>query len=104
MPDSFFANPKTRKRKRTQTLRHATKRPKIDEELSDQHSSGDEWGGMQEPQDMDLRVSGDEDEDETPAEKRLRLAQVYLNTVKESLGVYCTSFRQKQKTNTLSLI
>ncbi|KAL9709388.1 pre-rRNA processing protein [Leucoagaricus gongylophorus] len=86
MPDSFFANPKTRKRKRTQTLRHATKRPKIDEELSDQHSSGDEWGGMQEPQDMDLRVSGDEDEDETPAEKRLRLAQVYLNTVKESLA------------------
>lgn len=42
---------------------------------------------------MDLRASdedpnrsGSEDEDETPAEKRLRLAQMYLEGVKTSLA------------------
>jgi len=94
MPDNFFATSKTRKRKRMQTSRHATKRQKIDEELSDQHSSGDEWGGVQEQQDLDPGMSGDEDEDETPAEKRLRLAQVYLNSVKESLGECGLSFQK----------
>jgi len=101
MPDNFFATSKTRKRKRTQTSRHATKRPKMDEELSDQHSSGDEWGGVQEQQNLDPNVSGDEDEDETPAEKRLRLAQVYLNSIKESLGAcYYIVSRQMQLMNT----
>ncbi|TFY80355.1 hypothetical protein EWM64_g3654 [Hericium alpestre] len=43
--------------------------------------------------DMDLRTeevdaneSGEEDEDETPAEKRLRLAKLYLDSVKEGLA------------------
>lgn len=63
---------------------------RADEEL-DSDQTNDEDGGIE---DMDLRArsdsdahaSGDEDEDETPAEKRLRLAQLYLNTVKEGLG------------------
>jgi ribosomal RNA-processing protein 9 len=42
---------------------------------------------------MDLRAddeepSGDEYEDETPAEKRLRLAKLYLESVKGSLGEF----------------
>lgn len=59
-----------------------------DEELSDQ--TDDDGGGVD---DMDLRTeepdplaSGDEDENETPAEKRLRLAQLYLDNLKTSLG------------------
>ncbi|KAG6909425.1 hypothetical protein DXG01_000578 [Tephrocybe rancida] len=60
-----------------------------DEELSDQTDEGD--GGID---DMDLRadldddagMSGEEDEDETPAEKRLRLAKLYLESVKEGLA------------------
>jgi len=106
MPDNFFATSKTRKRKRTQTSRHATKRPKMDEELSDQHSSGEEWGGVQEQQNLDPGVSGDEDEDETPAEKRLRLAQVYLNGIKESLGAcyYVVSRKMPEMNTRLSLI
>jgi ribosomal RNA-processing protein 9 len=69
-----------------------TKKRKIraeDEELSDESDEGP--GGID---DMDLRgdadddagVSGEEDEDETPAEKRLRLAKLYLESVKEGLG------------------
>ncbi|GLB36668.1 putative WD domain, G-beta repeat [Lyophyllum shimeji] len=60
-----------------------------DEELSDQ--TDEENGGVD---DMDLRAdldedpgaSGDEDEDETPAQKRLRLAKLYLESVKEGLA------------------
>ncbi|KAG6853404.1 hypothetical protein C0991_004737 [Blastosporella zonata] len=60
-----------------------------DEELSDQTDEGE--GGID---DMDLRadrdedavMSGEEDEDETPAEKRLRLAKLYLESVKEGLA------------------
>lgn len=59
-----------------------------DEEL-DSSGSEDE-GGID---DMDLRasdgeayISGSEDELETPAEKRLRLAQLYLESVREKLG------------------
>ena len=47
---------------------------------------------------MDLRAtefdpneSGEEDEDETPAEKRLRLAKLYLETVKDDLGAQLIS-------------
>ncbi|PPQ75297.1 hypothetical protein CVT24_007520 [Panaeolus cyanescens] len=61
---------------------------KRDEELSDQT---DEDGG--DIDDMDLRAedvdpgeSGDEDEEETPAEKRLRLAQMYLDSIKSGLA------------------
>ncbi|KAF9224747.1 WD40 repeat-like protein [Gyrodon lividus] len=60
----------------------------VDEELeSDKADSGE--GGID---DLDLRAdlgpenSGDEDLDETPAEKRLRLAKLYLESVKEGLA------------------
>ncbi|KAG6809128.1 hypothetical protein H0H92_001458 [Tricholoma furcatifolium] len=59
-----------------------------DEELSDQTDEGE--GGVE---DMDLRAglddeapSGEEDDEETPAEKRLRLAKLYLESVKEGLA------------------
>jgi ribosomal RNA-processing protein 9 len=59
-----------------------------DEELDSDRTDEDE-GGID---DLDLRAdiepesSGDEDVDETPAEKRLRLAKHYLESVKEGLG------------------
>jgi ribosomal RNA-processing protein 9 len=68
-----------------------TKKTKaVDEELSDESDEGP-GGGIE---DMDLRAdedgnaegSGEEDEDETPAEKRLRLAKLYIESVKEGLG------------------
>lgn len=106
MPDAFFTSSKTRKRKRTlpsqgagpsaykarnsQNKTKTTKKRRVDEELSDQTHSDDGDGGVE---DMDLRinyeeenaVSDEEDPDETPAEKRLRLAQVYLDSVKEDV-------------------
>ncbi|RXW18692.1 hypothetical protein EST38_g7159 [Candolleomyces aberdarensis] len=108
MPDAFFASTKTRKRKRTDgsTSRNgrtkpdaaqgarslkgkekAQKKPRLDEELSDK--TDDDGGDID---DMDLRAddeqepSGDEYEDETPSEKRLRLAKLYLESVKGSLA------------------
>jgi len=66
------------------------KKGRKDEELSDQTDEGE--GDVD---DMDLRAeevdmgaSGDEDENETPAEKRLRLAQMYLESVKVGLGMW----------------
>ncbi|KAL6306873.1 WD40 repeat-like protein [Sparassis latifolia] len=65
-------------------------RKRRDEELSDETDEG-EGEGIDE---MDLRApdvlpdayeSGEEDEDETPAEKRLRLAKLYLESVKQGL-------------------
>lgn len=113
MPDSFFSSSKPRKRKRTETGTQngsvkkfarkgssvrggpkkagVTKKRRVDEELSDKTDEEDE--GIE---DMDLRGamdvdpavgSGDEDEDETPAAKRLRLAKLYLESVKEGLGM-----------------
>ena len=111
MPDSFFTSSKPRKRKRNESSAHETsgkskkfarksttsrevngvykRKSRVDEELPDQSDEGD--GGVD---DMDLRAnidedpgaSGEEDENETPAEKRLRLAQLYLNSVKVDLG------------------
>jgi ribosomal RNA-processing protein 9 len=115
MPDSFFAT-NSRKRKRSassKSNRPSNKKPAItngktkalastsgpsrikkriaDEELSD----ATEDDGID---DLDLRVSDDdayksasENEDETPAEKRLRLAQLYLDGVRTSLGMYSPS-------------
>ena len=115
MPDAFFSAPKQKKRKRTDSTSsgapkkfarpptrdaNARKHGKgtipdkgkgkgkrdRDEELSDQT---DDDGKID---DMDLRAdevevdSGEEDENETPAEKRLRLAQLYLESVKVGLG------------------
>ena len=72
-------------------------RPRVDEELSDQTDED-----VESIDDMELRVdvdeeeglmgSGEEDENETPAEKRLRLARLYLDSVKEDLGESPVSF------------
>ena len=70
-----------------------TKGKAVDEELSD----GSDDVGPGAIDEMDLRGdagddlaqdSGEEDDDETPAEKRLRLAKLYLESVKEGLGVF----------------
>ena len=106
MPDSFFAT-KTRKRKRISvkdsgpssskkalktsngrvTAKGKGKSRAADEEL---HSGG---SGSEALDDMDLRAdekdpneSGDEDAGETPAEKRLRLAKLYLESITVGLG------------------
>lgn len=108
MPDSFFSSKKTRKRKRgalkdsgpsssKKILRTTNgslsangkgKKHTADEDL---HSGG---SGSEALDDMDLRAdevdpneSGEENANETPAEKRLRLAKLYLESIKEGLGV-----------------
>lgn len=112
MPDSFFAT-KSRKRKRVATVKDTGpssskkilktsngrtnakgKARAADEDL---HSDGSEVA----LEDMDLRAdavdpneSGDEDVGETPAEKRLRLAKLYLQSVREGLGVSLPHFLQ----------
>jgi ribosomal RNA-processing protein 9 len=64
------------------------KKKALDEELSEAGSS-DPGLGMGAVDDMDLRASdveetsGEEDEAETPAEKRLRLAKMYLEGVRK---------------------
>ncbi|CCM05380.1 uncharacterized protein FIBRA_07596 [Fibroporia radiculosa] len=115
MPDSFFSASKTRKRKRstgehgtvhgTRSRRGSAARTKSklgsasvskrrgDEELSDATQEEDNAVGIDE---LDLRApdvvpdvyeSGEEDDEETPAEKRLRLAKLYLDDVKQDLGL-----------------
>ena len=116
MPDAFFQSTKNRKRKRPANADHgpstskkparaapSKKRPgqptvrpkgrKRDEELSDATQDEDEGAGVDE---MDLRApdvdpnayeSGEEDEQETEAEKRLRLAKLYIQGVKEGLSL-----------------
>ena len=100
MPDSFFTSSKSRKRKRTDAsakrrvapanaAQKKTRRKAADEELSD-HADDDH--GID---DLDLRAghddepsaSGEEDDGETPAQKRLRLAKLYLESVKDDLGL-----------------
>ena len=107
MPDSFFTT-KSRKRKRVSSKdtgpssskkvlktsngrrTSANGKGKVRTADEDLHSDGSESGALE---DMDLRAdevdpneSGDEDAGETPAEKRLRLAKLYLQSVKEVLG------------------
>lgn len=106
MPDSFFSSKKTRKRKRVSSkdsgpssskkiLRTSNgrvsakgqgKNRTVDEDL---HSGG----SGSDLDDIDLRAdevdpneSGEEDADETPAAKRLRLAKLYLESIKEGIG------------------
>ncbi|PPQ70545.1 hypothetical protein CVT26_013132 [Gymnopilus dilepis] len=88
MPDPFFSNPKKRKRTEKKVNTRPKRKPKRDEDLSDQ--TDEDAGGID---DMDLRAeevdegaSGEEDENETPAQKRLRLAQLYLDSVKSTLA------------------
>ena len=107
MPDSFFAT-KSRKRKRvsrkdtgpssskkvlkTSNGPHISANGKGKARTADEdlHSDGSESVALE---DMDLRAdevdpneSGEEDAGETPAEKRLRLAKLYLQSVREDLG------------------
>ncbi|KAJ6593747.1 WD40 repeat-like protein [Mycena capillaripes] len=114
MPDAFFTSSKPRKRKRSDAgpagpshkkfarkdvsggkkapngaPKRNAKRP-MDEEL-DSDQTNDEGGDLDDLDltadvDVDPGASGDEDEDETPAEKRLRLAKLYLESVKEGLA------------------
>lgn len=114
MPDPFFTSQKNRKRKRPgdagpssskkmprNAKQNAPKGKRRDEEL-DSDKSGEETGNID---DMDLRapsddevMEDDEDPDETPAEKRLRLAQLYLDSVKKEmkLGAWSISFREQR--------
>ena len=114
MPDSFFST-KTRKRKRvtfkdsdpSSSSRKALKTSKgrvfakgkeKTKTKKKAHTTHDDLGsddsGSESLDDLvlsadevDPNESGEEDADETPAEKRLRLAKLYLESVKESLGV-----------------
>jgi ribosomal RNA-processing protein 9 len=107
MPDSFFQS-KSRKRKRTEGTaaskgrrapQRVDKAPKkarrADEELSDETQSD---GGLEDldlerrPEDEESVLTDEDDENETPAQKRLRLAQLYLDGLKENLGRSCTVF------------
>jgi len=116
MPDAFFQSNKPRKRKRAVSQEQGPstskkfarstngkksgfapangkpKRKARDEELSDETSDAGEDG----VDEMDLRApsvdpdayeSAEEDENETPAEKRLRLAKLYLDSVKQGLAL-----------------
>lgn len=104
MPDAFFASKKrkrssssitTKKHPHRQLPRSNGVQPKSkpkrhqgDEELDSDRTDRDEAA----IDDLDLHAdnepesSGEEDIDETPAEKRLRLAKVYLQNVTEGLG------------------
>jgi ribosomal RNA-processing protein 9 len=124
MPDAFFSSSKPRKRKRTESVGKSGKptgftkkprkgpsgstkeakangishrKPRADEELSDktdEEDAGIDDLDLRPDADLDEAASGSEDEDETPAEKRLRLAQLYLDSVKKSLGeCFYSSFR-----------
>jgi len=105
MPDPFFSTSKPKKRKRldstfngvrpsntikpsrTSKDRSKTKSTRRDEDLSD--TDGGDVDDMDlRAEEVDTGFSGDEDETEVPAEKRLRLAQLYLDSIKTSLGVY----------------
>ncbi|THH16374.1 hypothetical protein EW146_g4261 [Bondarzewia mesenterica] len=102
MPDAFFSVPKTRKRKRQLTVRDAGpvasnkaarttkgkgKARARDEELESDATQEDGADDMDlRVDEVDLNESGEEDEDETPAEKRLRLAKLYLESVKDGLA------------------
>ena len=113
MPDSFFVTSKTSKRKRTRnssttqkgnqkqtnstgtstsknTSQSGPKRKK-DEELNSDETD-DDAGGISDLElrasDEDPGASGEEDENETPAAKRLRLAKIYLDSVKEGIGAF----------------
>jgi ribosomal RNA-processing protein 9 len=113
MPDAFFANPKKRKysdsfkassskqsfqvglkkSKLSNASTSQTKRRRKDEELSSGGSDGGNGHEMIDDEDLradevDPGLSGDEDADETAAEKRLRLAKIYLDGVKTALGAF----------------
>ncbi|CAE6439890.1 unnamed protein product [Rhizoctonia solani] len=99
MPDAFFSSGKSKPRKRkrdvsstmpssSKPVNGKLKRSRRDEELSETEES--DAGNID---DMDLRAdevdpgeSGDEDDMETPAEKRLRLAKMVLEERRQELA------------------
>ncbi|KZF24605.1 WD40 repeat-like protein [Xylona heveae TC161] len=98
---SFFTLPASqRKRKRTDAAqsnnkrnattdraeRSARSRQTRDESISGSESEGEE--GADEEMDEDEGTSGSENEDETAAERRLRLAERYLENVREEVDDY----------------
>jgi len=105
--DSFFA--KANKRKRTASGgrngvfvkahkssdgkhgKPALKKRRHNEDL-DSETSDNAEGNIDDldlrGSDIDEKASGEEDENETAAQKRLRLAKLYLQSVKEDLGKY----------------
>ena len=105
MPDPFFSTSKPKKRKRSDSTSNAigpkklarsskdgrskkiTSKKKVQDDLSDQTDGGGLDDMELRAEDVDPGLSGNEDETETPAEKRLRLAQLYLENLKTSLGV-----------------
>ncbi len=109
MPDAFFTSSKNRKRKRTtdaagpSSLKKAPRKgvqqngvrkqakKKRDEELDSDETDGDGANiddmDLRAPSDEEDAVEDDDDPDETPAEKRLRLAQLYLDSVKQGLSL-----------------
>ncbi|KAH9034948.1 WD40 repeat-like protein [Lactarius hengduanensis] len=97
MPDSFFSSKKTRKRKRA-PFKDSGPNGRVSAKGKGKNHTADEdlrsgGSGSEALDDMDLRAeevdpneSGEEDADETPAEKRLRLAKLYLESIKEGLA------------------
>ena len=104
MPDSFFVSNKTRKRKRINAPKDpssskravngkgrpngTTKKTRFtDEDIeSDASQNSEGFGDLISEASEGEAPSGEEDELETPAEKRLRLANLYLQSVKEGLA------------------
>lgn len=103
--DAFFAKTTKRKRvpsgsstrksfsKNSKPSTSSNKKRRKDEELDSAHTASDDDDGNID--DLDLResdidenASGDEFENETAAQKRLRLANLYLESVKQDLGEY----------------
>jgi ribosomal RNA-processing protein 9 len=97
MPDSFFAASKPRKRKRPATS-DVSKPPRKDvssskakQKPTGPRSRDEELESDQTDEDDDLRhdedayITDEEDENETPAQKRLRLAQLYIDSVKNDM-------------------
>jgi ribosomal RNA-processing protein 9 len=112
MPDSFFVNPKKRKRPTSTSKGKQPSRPAVKpgkngvkggtkapaskrKRTEDLDSDGTPDEGIDAIDDLDLAADNDEpvlsdaeDPNETPAEKRLRLAKVYLDSLKQDLGAF----------------
>ncbi|KZT34096.1 WD40 repeat-like protein [Sistotremastrum suecicum HHB10207 ss-3] len=109
MPDSFFSSSKKRKRPIAGPSKSASKHqsnpskpgkfgkkgnktPVKNVKKRTQESDETDEDDDEDIDDLELRAedveegSGEEDENETPAQKRLRLAKVYLDGLKEELG------------------
>lgn len=98
MQDAFFATSKSKKRKRgtgdapKNKIPRKEKGSKLKKRVADEELDSDRTDEDDNIDDLDLRAddipesSGDEDIIETPAQKRLRLAKLHLESVKEDLG------------------